>query len=95
MAGLLFLLTKRERLAKVQSYGPFTPDDLRAVFEPAGFKTWATAPDLRFPPLVALFSGMRIREATAVGTADVKLADNGVHCIRRRPGYVACRLAMP
>ncbi|KVC93207.1 hypothetical protein [Burkholderia ubonensis] len=65
MAGL-FLLTKRERLAKAQSYGPFTPDDLRAVFESAGFKTWATAPDLRFPPLVALFSEMRIREATAI-----------------------------
>ncbi|PXW26318.1 tyrosine-type recombinase/integrase [Paraburkholderia caballeronis] len=80
VAGL-FVLTKRERLAKAESYEPFTPDDLRAVFEPAGFKTWASAPDLWFPPLVALFSGMRISEATAIATADVKLAENGVHYI--------------
>jgi integrase len=78
VAGL-FVLTKRERLANAQSYEPFTPDDLRAVFDPAGFREWASAPDLWFPPLVALFTGLRISEATAMGSADVKLAENGVH----------------
>ncbi|WP_152603282.1 MULTISPECIES: hypothetical protein [Burkholderia] len=88
VAGL-FVLSKCEWLAKARSCEPITPDDMRAVFESAGFKTWASAPDLWFPPLMALFTGLRISEATRIAPADVKLADNGVHYISITDGKTA------
>lgn len=77
----LFVLTKTERIKQADSYQPFSPDDLRALFAAPDFTTWADAPDLWFAPLVALFTGMRISEATAIKASDVKLAENGVHYI--------------
>ncbi|MCS6478656.1 tyrosine-type recombinase/integrase [Burkholderia thailandensis] len=81
VAGL-FVLSKTERIKQADPYQPFTPDDLRALFKPSVFTAWADAPDLWFAPLTALFTGMRISEATAIKVRDVILAENGVHYIQ-------------
>lgn len=80
VAGL-FVLSKTERIKQADPYQPFTLDDLRAIFKPQAFTEWADAPDLWFAPLVALFTGMRISEATAIKAADVKQTEEGVHYI--------------
>ena len=80
VAGL-FVLSKTERIKQADPYQPFAPDDLRAIFKPQAFTAWADAPDLWFAPLVALFTGMRISEATAMKVADVKQTEDGVHYI--------------
>ncbi|UVS95757.1 hypothetical protein [Burkholderia glumae] len=80
VAGL-FVLPKTERIKQADPYQPFTLDDLRTIFKPQAFTAWADAPDLWFAPLVALFTGMRISEATAMKVADVKQTEDGVHCI--------------
>ena len=81
VAGL-FVLSKTERIKQADPYQPFTPDDLRALFKPSAFTAWADAPDLWFAPLTALFTGMRIGEATAIKVRDVILAENGGHYIQ-------------
>ena len=67
----LFVLTKRERVAKNEPYQPFTNDDLRAFFDPTHYRAAMDAPDFYWGPLIALFTGMRISEAAAIRCADV------------------------
>lgn len=66
----LFVLTKRERVAKNEPYQPFTDDDLRAFFDPASYRAAMDSPDFYWGPLVALFTGMRISEVAAIRCVD-------------------------
>ncbi|MES2316215.1 MAG: site-specific integrase [Pseudomonadota bacterium] len=67
----LFVLTKRERVAKNEPYQPFTDDDLRAFFDPANYHAAMDSPDFYWGPLIALFTGMRISEVAAIRCVDV------------------------
>ncbi len=80
VAGL-FILTKTERNERSERYQPFTPADLRAFFDPAAYKAGMAEPDFYWCPLLGLYTGMRISEATAIRCSDVKLSENGVHFI--------------
>ena len=64
VAGL-FMLTKTER-KKNQPYDAFTPDEIARFFEPASYLAAMTALDTYWGPLLGLFTGMRISEATAI-----------------------------
>jgi len=77
-----FILTKQERQAKADRYKPFTPDDLAAMFDPLAYKAAMGAePDLYWCPLIALFTGMRISEATGIHCEDVSKSPNGVDIV--------------
>jgi len=77
----LFVLTKRERVKMTKSYEPFAPIEITTLFEPLAYKQAMKAPDLFWGPLLGLYTGMRIGEATQIRCEDVKLAENGVHYI--------------
>lgn len=77
-AAGLFILTRAERQAKAQKYQPFTSGDLAKFFEPDAYKRGMAEPDFYWCPLLAVYSGMRISEATGIHCEDVKTAENGV-----------------
>ena len=77
----VFILDKAERKAKTEPYQPFEPGDIAKIFEPTAYKLGMTEPDYYWGPLIGLFTGMRISEATAIRCKDVKTAPNGVHHI--------------
>jgi integrase len=80
----LLILTKSERRKKADPYKEFTPTELASFFEPAIYKAAMKEPDFYWCPLLGLYSGMRISEATGIYCDDVKQASNGVHFIRVR-----------
>lgn len=80
----LFMQTKSERLAKAEPFKPFTADDLKAIFEPEAYKAGMKDPDFYWCPLIGLYSGMRISEATGIYVEDVQTAANGVAFIHVR-----------
>lgn len=80
VAGL-FLLTQTERVKQNDPFIPFEPGELTAFFEPAGYIQQMATPDLFWAPLLGIYTGMRISEATQIRAHEVKLADNGVHYI--------------
>ena len=77
----VFILDKAQRKAKTDPYQPFTEDDIARLFEPEAYKAGMSEPDFYWGPLLGLFTGMRISEATAIRCKDVKIAPNGVHHI--------------
>jgi len=77
----LYVLTKKERVKQTESYEPFSKHELAALFEPSAYKAAMKAPDLYWGPLLGIYTGMRISEATQVRCQDVIQADNGVHYI--------------
>lgn len=80
MTGL-YVLTKKERMKQTESYEPFAKDELAALFEPLAYKAAMKAPDLYWGPLLGIYTGMRISEATQIRCQDVIQAKNGVHYI--------------
>ena len=79
VAGL-FMLSKTERKKKNQPYDLFTDGELARFFEPVSYAAAMTSPDTHWGPLIGLFTGMRISEATAIKADDVKSVA-GVHYI--------------
>ncbi len=77
----LYVLTKKERVKQTESYEPFSKEDLTVLFEPLAYKTKMNAPDLFWGPLLGIYTGMRISEATQIRCKDVIQAENGVHYI--------------
>nr|WP_083859867.1 site-specific integrase [Herbaspirillum sp. B39] len=77
----LYVLTKKERVKQTESYEPFAKDELAALFEPLAYKAAMKAPDLYWGPLLGIYTGMRISEATQIRCQDVIEAENGVHYI--------------
>ncbi|SHN40583.1 Integrase [Duganella sacchari] len=77
----LHIHTKKTRKASTQSFQPFPVQALQTLFESKGYLARMTEPDLFWGPLLGVYSGMRIGEATQIRTQDVHLADNGVHYI--------------
>ncbi len=77
----LYVLTKKERVEQTESYEPFTNQDISTLFEPLAYKSKMNAPDLFWGPLLGIYTGMRISEATQIRCRDVILAENGVHFI--------------
>ena len=80
----LLILTKTERQEQAEPYKDFTREELAQFFEPAVYKVAMSEPDFYWCPLIGLYSGMRISEATGIHCDDVKQAPNGVHYIRVR-----------
>lgn len=78
----LFVLSKAERIAKNEPFEPFTNDDLRTFFESTAYLARMDSPDTFWGPLIGIYTGMRISEATAIRCVDVMMAENGVHYIR-------------
>lgn len=76
----LFVLTKRERVKKNEPYQPFTHDELAKFFTADSYLLSMSAPDLFFAPLIGIYTGMRISEATAIACDDVRTV-NGVSYI--------------
>lgn len=74
----VFILDKAQRKAKTDSYQPFTDEDIAKLFEPEAYKAGMSEPDYYWGPLLGLFTGMRISEATAIRCKDVKTAAGGV-----------------
>jgi len=77
----LHIHTKKTRKASTQSFQPFPVEALQTLFEPEAYLARMSEPDLFWGPLLGVYSGMRIGEATQIRTQDVHLADNGVHYI--------------
>lgn len=80
VAGL-YVLTKKERIEKTESYEPFAKDELAVLFEPSAYKAAMKAPDLYWGPLIGIYTGMRISEVAQIRCEDVIQAENGVHYI--------------
>ena len=74
----VFILDKAQRKAKTDSYQPFTEEDIAKLFEPEAYKAGMSEPDFYWGPLLDLFTGMRISEATAIRCKDVKTVAGGV-----------------
>lgn len=77
----LHIHTKKTRKASTQSFQPFPVQVLQTLFEPKEYLARMNEPDLFWGPLLGVYSGMRIGEATQIRVQDVHLADNGVHYI--------------
>lgn len=77
----LHIHTKKTRKASTQSFQPFPVAALQTLFEPKAYLARMNEPDLFWGPLLGIYSGMRIGEATQIRVQDVHLADNGVHYI--------------
>ncbi len=77
----LFILTKEERKKKTEPYEPFTDEALKTFFDAEKYSKAMTAPDLFWAPLLGIFTGMRISEATQIRTDDVRKTANGLHYI--------------
>lgn len=77
----LHIHTKKTRKASTQSFQPFPVSALQTLFEPKAYLARMSEPDLFWGPLLGVYSGMRIGEATQIRVQDVHLADNGVHYI--------------
>jgi len=74
----LKLLKKSQRVAKTQSYVPFTIEDLKIIFKEENFKKFYKANlAYYYIPVIALYSGMRLEEIAQLETSDVKY-HNGV-----------------
>jgi integrase len=72
----------------VETGRPFTPDELRATFEPSRFDAWAAKYPHRFwGPLLGLYSGARVNEIAQLYTADITQEEGvwGVHIAARYP----------
>ncbi|MYM37578.1 hypothetical protein GTP38_24945 [Duganella sp. FT94W] len=77
----LRIQTKKARIANTKSYQPFTRDALKILFDPKAYLERMNKPDLFWGPLLGVYSGMRISEATQIRCKDVYFSDNGVHYI--------------
>ena len=77
----LHIHTKKTRKATTKSFQPFTMPALKTLFEPKTYLARMTEPDLFWGPLLGVYSGMRIGEATQIRVQDVYYSDNGVHYI--------------
>lgn len=72
----------------VETGRPFTPDELRATFEPSSFDAWAAKYPHRFwGPLLGLYSGARVNEIAQLYTADITEEEGvwGLHIAARFP----------
>ncbi|USX22905.1 site-specific integrase [Oxalobacteraceae bacterium OTU3REALA1] len=77
----LHIHTKKTRKATTKSFQPFTVQALKTLFEPETYLARMKEPDLFWGPLLGVYSGMRIGEATQIRVQDVYYSDNGVHYI--------------
>lgn len=78
----LFLLSGAKRQAQSEHFKTFTTDDLAKFFEPVSYIQSMNKPDLFWCPLIALFTGMRISEVTALRRQDIQTKNDSVHfCI--------------
>jgi integrase len=77
----LHIHTKKTRKASTQSFQPFPVQVLQTLFEPKEYLARMNEPDLFWGPLLGIYSGMRIGDATQIRVQDVQRADNGVHYI--------------
>lgn len=79
--GGLFVLNRKTRESKNKAFEPLSDDELRRFFDTATYRAAMTLPDFYWPPLIAIFTGMRISEATAIRCADVLKGPNGLNYI--------------
>ena len=79
-----YILTKKERTEKAEPYKPFTANDIERIFEPVAYKAKMCDPDLYWCPLIALYTGMRISEATGIYCDDVHKSADGIDIIHVR-----------
>jgi integrase len=77
----LFILNRKNREAKNNPYQPFTEEEITRFFEPASYRAAMELPDFWWPPLLAIYTGMRISDATAIACKHVLQAPNGVDYI--------------
>lgn len=78
----LFLLSGAKRQAQSDHFQTFTSDDLAKFFEPAAYIRTMDKPDLFWCPLIALFTGMRISEVTALRLEDIQTKNGAINfCI--------------
>lgn len=77
----LHIHTKKTRKASTQSFQPFPVGALQTLFEHKAYLARMNEPDLFWGPLLGVYNGMRIGEATQIRVQDVHRSDNGVHYI--------------
>lgn len=78
----LFLLNGAKRQAQSEHFQTFTADDLAKFFEPAAYIQMMDKPDLFWGPIIALFTGMRISEVTALRLEDIQTKSGAINfCI--------------
>lgn len=75
----LFLLSGAKRQAQAEHFQTFTTDDLVKFFEPATYLSMMDKPDLFWCPLIALYTGMRISEVTALRVEDIRTQNGAIH----------------
>ena len=78
----MFIQTKQARQKTTKSYQPFTQDAIKVFFDPKYYLKAMDAPDLFWAPLLGIYTGMRISEATQIRCIDIHhAASNDVHYI--------------
>lgn len=75
----LFLLSGAKRQAQSEHFQTFTADDLANFFEPEAYIKTMDKPDLFWCPLIAIFTGMRISEVTALRVENIQTQNGATH----------------
>jgi len=75
----LFLLSGAKRQSQSEHFQTFTTADLSKFFEPATYIQAMDKPDLFWGPLIALYTGMRIAEVTALRIEDIQNKNGSMH----------------
>jgi integrase len=79
-------ISKKSTLSKqVQSYEPFTQDDLNAIFNPATYPAYASKPHFHWLPFLLLYSGARPDELAGVSLAQIR-QEQGIDFIALKSG---------
>lgn len=68
------VLTRGEK-KKLVSYRPFTPEELKTVFDPINYLSHNSKPNQFWAPLIALYSGARISEICQLMLPDIRKVD--------------------
>ena len=72
----------KKAIARKPGYIAFAPTELKQIFEQPSYRTGAAKDDWRYwVPLLCLFNGLRVAEASQSHTGDLCIVD-GVHCLR-------------
>lgn len=87
--GGLFVLDRKSRVSKNKPYQPFSPEEIARFFEPATYRAAMALLDFFWAPLIAIYTGMRISEASAIASAYVQREPGGVHFIQVPKGKTA------
>lgn len=72
----------KKAIARKPGYIAFATTELKQIFEQPSYRTGAANDDWRYwVPLLCLFNGLRVAEASQTHTGDLCIVD-GVHCLR-------------